>query len=339
MEDKYKYEIQINQLPSSAIEGVTYSYKNIVFYGKASFKGIYTKGTDNVLVKELKMLELKISNGSEPCLMTCYLDYKKEGKLETLTGTYTSLNDKKKTDCGDGTIYLEKVAESDFTKEDFLLKKKEPLIKKDSAIKKIVPKPNTTVIKPNNSGSSSVTVTAKPKTTPQKFTVKPGAEEFVVKKGSVISHPKNDKPKDTVESIAPVAQPKILPQPLPPVLLERNNKLIETIEVNVKDVEISFYDNGKIDNDTITVYLNNEKVINYQKLDYKPIVLHLHLDENHPFDELITVADNLGDEPPNTALMVITAGNKRYEVTIASDEKNNAKVIIEYKPNGVKLQH
>lgn len=124
MEDKYKYEIQINQLPSSAIEGVTYSYKNIVFYGKASFKGIYTKGTDNVLVKELKMLELKISNGSEPCLMTCYLDYKKEGKLETLTGTYTSLNDKKKTDCGDGTIYLEKVAESDFTKEDFLLKKK-----------------------------------------------------------------------------------------------------------------------------------------------------------------------------------------------------------------------
>ncbi|MFX7739899.1 hypothetical protein ABTJ99_21310, partial [Acinetobacter baumannii] len=80
------------------------------------------------------------------------------------TGTYTSLNDKKKTDCGDGTIYLEKVAESDFTKEDFLLKKKEPLIKKDSAIKKIVPKPNTTVIKPNNSGSSSVTVTAKPKT-------------------------------------------------------------------------------------------------------------------------------------------------------------------------------
>ena len=59
MEDKYKYEIQINQLPSSAIEGVTYSYKNIVFYGKASFKGIYTKGTDNVLVKELKMLELK----------------------------------------------------------------------------------------------------------------------------------------------------------------------------------------------------------------------------------------------------------------------------------------
>jgi len=108
--------------------------------------------------------------------------------------------------------------------------------------------------------------------------------------------------------MAPVEKSQIIPKSLPPVLLERNNKLIETIEVDVKDVEISFYDNGKIDNDTITVYLNNEKVINYQKLDYKPIVLHLHLDEDHPLDELITVADNLGDEPPNTALMVITAG-------------------------------
>ncbi|MFX5877526.1 hypothetical protein ABTE67_19270, partial [Acinetobacter baumannii] len=78
---------------------------------------------------------------------------------------------------------------------------------------------------------------------------------------------------------------------------------------------IDYYDNGKIDNDTVTVYLNNVKVIDYQKLSYNPITLHLHVDENHPLQEIITVADNLGDEPPNTALMVITAGKKRYEVT------------------------
>jgi len=132
------------------------------------------------------MLELKISSGSEPCLMTCYLDYKKDGKLETLTGTYTSLNNKNKSDCGDGTIYLEKVPESDFTKEDFLLKKKDPF-KKDTAVKKALIKPGTTTIKPNsNSGNSSLTVTAKPKATPQKPTIKPGAEAFVVKKGSPI---------------------------------------------------------------------------------------------------------------------------------------------------------
>jgi hypothetical protein len=30
-------------------------------------------------------------------------------------------------------------------------------------------------------------------------------------------------------------------------------------------------------------------------------------------------ADNLGSIPPNTALMVVTDGNKRYEVRITSD--------------------
>ncbi|NCT94772.1 MAG: hypothetical protein GXC72_10135, partial [Chitinophagaceae bacterium] len=33
-EEMYKYEVQINQLPNNALEGVTYSYKSTVFYGK-----------------------------------------------------------------------------------------------------------------------------------------------------------------------------------------------------------------------------------------------------------------------------------------------------------------
>jgi len=45
------------------------------------------------------------------------------------------------------------------------------------------------------------------------------------------------------------------------------------------------------------------------------------------------VAENLGDIPPNTALMVVTAGGKRrQEIFLASNEQKNAKVIIEYKP-------
>jgi len=389
VEDKYKYEIQINQLPNNAIEGVTYSYKNIVFYGKASFKGIFTKNTENVLVKELKMLELKISNNSEPCLMTCYLDYKKEGKTETLTGTYTSLNDKSKTDCGDGAIYLEKVPESDFKKEDFLLKKKEEptnttsthknIDSKKENIKKIqlalglIPDgiagtKTTAALKAKiptlqqpidyandvevkhvlskllSANKPSTTPETKHTTTVKKPTVKPGAEAFVIKKGiATPTPPKNYKHNDSVTVVAPLVKevpvaPTPTPKPTPPILLERKNILAETIEVDTKNIEINFYDNGKIDNDSITVYLNNEKVISHQRLSYKPITLHVHLDEIHSLKELITVADNLGDEPPNTALMVITAGNKRYEVTLTSDEKTNSKVIIKYNPNAAKVE-
>ena len=43
------------------------------------------------------------------------------------------------------------------------------------------------------------------------------------------------------------------------------------------------------------------------------------------------MAENLGDIPPNTALMVINYGRKRQEVFLTSDDKKNAKVILEYK--------
>ena len=77
MEDRYKFEVQINQLPDNSLEGVTYSYKTTVFYGKAMFHGILKKETKSVLIKELKMLELKMTDNSNACAMTCYLDYAK----------------------------------------------------------------------------------------------------------------------------------------------------------------------------------------------------------------------------------------------------------------------
>ena len=122
VEDQYNYEIQINnELAKDAIEGVTYSFFTTVFYGKAAMKGVYTRATKNLVIKETKMLDLKIGDNSVPCLMTCYLDYSKAGSKEILSGTYTSVNTSKKQDCGSGTVYLEKVPESKFKKEDFLL--------------------------------------------------------------------------------------------------------------------------------------------------------------------------------------------------------------------------
>jgi hypothetical protein len=49
--------------------------------------------------------------------------------------------------------------------------------------------------------------------------------------------------------------------------------------------------------------------------------------------EIVVVAENLGDIPPNTALMVVTPiGKDRVEIFLSSNEKKNAKVIIDYQP-------
>jgi len=168
-EDRYKFEVQIEQLANNGINGVTYSYKTTVFYGKAEAKGIYTKKTNNILLDEIKLVDLKISDQSQPCLMTCYLEYAKVGDIETLTGTYSSRNAKNSSDCGIGKVYLEKASESDFYKEDFLVKKENQLKKKDRS--KIA------------------------KVTPRRSGIKPGAEDNLLSKPQVQDKPtaKQDK--------------------------------------------------------------------------------------------------------------------------------------------------
>jgi len=39
-------------------------------------------------------------------------------------------------------------------------------------------------------------------------------------------------------------------------------------------------------------------------------------------------ADNLGTIPPNTALMIVTDGDKRYEVHISSDTEKSGSVVF-----------
>jgi len=42
------------------------------------------------------------------------------------------------------------------------------------------------------------------------------------------------------------------------------------------------------------------------------------------------VADNEGEIPPNTSLMIVKAGDKEYEVRITSTMQKNAKITFKY---------
>lgn len=320
-EDRYKYEVQINNLSNNALEGVTYSYRTTTFYGKAALQGIFTKQTQNILIKETKMLELKISGFSEPCLMTCYLDYKKEGKTEILKGDYTSQNLNTKDACGDGVVYLEKVPDTEFEKEAFLLKpqkqnnaiisKKEPLVKNNS--------------KPQNTKEN---ITAN--ITKSKF--KPGAEDALIKPNT---EPKKEAKEVVVKQKETNAEPKKIAEPkvLPNELTERKNNLIKTLYVDEGELLIELYDNGQIDNDSVSIYHNGNPAILHGKLSTQPLQVKINVSAVEPIHEFIMVADNLGTIPPNTALMVVTAGKKTYEVFLTSDLQRNAKIVFEYKPS------
>lgn len=367
-EEHYKYEIQVDQQSNNGVKGVTYSYKTTVFYGKAEINGIYNPSTKSLIIKENKLVDLKVADNTEPCLMTCYLDYTKIGKMEILEGTFISINVKDKGDCGSGKVYLERVTTSDFKKEDFLVKKKTIDTAKNKNKSNLVSKPNQ-----QKSNQPAAKTPALPPVKKDNLVTKvipqrqasaasqqpkqgvPKANQTAAKKqgekGTIKNKPaiKNDR---TVTAMTPrVPEPLVNSKkmesgqtlqtennsqkiPIPRVLLERENNLVKVITTSESEIEVDLYDNGTIDNDTISVYHNNEQVISNGRLSYTPITFKIKCSKSDNRHELVVVAENLGDIPPNTALMVIRAGNtkERYEIFLASNEQRNAKVVINYVP-------
>jgi len=327
---KYKYEVQINQLSTGALKGVTYSYRTTVFYGKTDLQGVYMKKAKSLVIKEVKMLEMKIADQSEPCLMTCYLDYTKDGKKEFLKGTYTSINDGK-YDCGGGEVVLEKVPESEFKKEDFLVKKQQSKSSNNTANSAKNNKPTTTTNNKLPNTNSAKAYKPKPNTNKPIITNKP-----IVKKAT----PVTEKPlaaKDTAVGVVAqkpaLVEPVMATFPVPPILKERENSLVKKLVTTDRKIRIQLYDNGEIDSDSISVYHNNKLIVSSKMLSAKPIEITIEANENERVHELVMVAENLGTIPPNTALMVVTTQGKRYELFISSNEKKNAKVVFEFQPN------
>ena len=117
---------------------------------------------------------------------------------------------------------------------------------------------------------------------------------------------------------------------LPKTLTERNNELVREIKVDTGIIKLDFYDNGQIDGDTISVYVNDMPVVSNQMLTAKPISIMVKIDLKRTEQEVIMVGENLGSIPPNTALMIINAGEKRYQLYLTSDEKKNALVRFIY---------
>jgi hypothetical protein len=111
----------------------------------------------------------------------------------------------------------------------------------------------------------------------------------------------------------------------------RELKLAKTLTVDTSAIKLQFYDDAEIDGDTITVLVNNKLVLYRQRLTDKPLTFNFNAFPNTEY-ELIMYADNLGLIPPNTALMIVTAGEKRFDVYLSSSQQKSASVKFIYKP-------
>ncbi|MDP4213496.1 MAG: hypothetical protein Q8918_18470 [Bacteroidota bacterium] len=328
-DDRYKIEVQIAQT-NNIFHAVTYSYKQAEFYGKADASGTINPKSKKVLLRELKILEFRAASGGV-CIMTCFLQYSRLGDDEFLQGTFTTTgvgDSSTESGCGKGSIFLHKVATSDFHKESFLEKKEKELLaeKKREAIPRKTATPNIPVKKPEITSKKPVPGTVVKKLRPhgaEKLKSVPAPERKSVTTTPEQRHGNNDSALNINNRSIPVIIPK--------VLATRANEHIKTITVNNTEVYLNIYDDGAIDNDTVSVYYDNKLIISKARISDQPVKATIRVEPSDQPHELVMVAENLGDIPPNTSLMVVRDGDKKYEVRVVSNEQKNAVISFQYK--------
>lgn len=109
---------------------------------------------------------------------------------------------------------------------------------------------------------------------------------------------------------------------------------VPEIKVDTGTIRLDFYDNAEIDGDTITVRVNNQVVISHQRLGPRPLTTYVVVDRNRPFHEVEMIAENQGSIPPNTAVLVITAGENTHRLSMNSTDTKTARVRLVYRHAG-----
>jgi hypothetical protein len=112
---------------------------------------------------------------------------------------------------------------------------------------------------------------------------------------------------------------------------QRENVVAKEITVASDSLKVDFFDNGEVDGDSISIFYNDKLIAFNRLLSTKAVHFTVALDTTRAVNEITMFADNLGSIPPNTALMVVTDGKKRYEIPMASNLNRNATLRIRRK--------
>jgi hypothetical protein len=112
-----------------------------------------------------------------------------------------------------------------------------------------------------------------------------------------------------------------------PVITKRETEVIQTLTIVEDSVTLSLYDNGEIDGDTVSVFVNNEKVISNVGLKASAYKHTVYFKPGETI-QLTLFAENLGTIPPNSGLLVVYSGEQRYQVFFTSTLNKSAVVLL-----------
>jgi hypothetical protein len=136
-------------------------------------------------------------------------------------------------------------------------------------------------------------------------------------------------PPKKIDSLKTVVKKDSLIKPI--VLEKREKKILNQLEVEHDSITVTLYDNGIVDGDSVTLIYQDAILTTHQLLNDKGKTFTIKVTKGNTNNELVMYAENLGSIPPNTALMVIYDGKKRYELNISSSKTSNGVISFKLK--------
>lgn len=294
--EKCDYVLEL-EAKGNKVSGFSYTYFSDggkKYYTICKLEGFIDRKSKYIEVKETERTKTNVPSTIRNCFQTHKLTYFKQGDTETLEGNWVPAP-KQEGDCGYGlTTLTRRVLQTNMPGFNSRFTR------------------NTTPVKKYNSNIPNRK--DKNKTTP------------VVKESSktkdILLRPKKDQVKKE-PSVIPLPDITILTQEkinIPaPEFRKRNFNVLKTIEVGGETIKVDLYDNGEIDGDSVSLFYNGKLLASKKRLSDKALTFNLTVDMDTDVNELVMYAENLGSIPPNTSLMVVTDGIRRYEVRITSD--------------------
>ncbi|MFI5186148.1 MAG: hypothetical protein ACHQF0_05455 [Chitinophagales bacterium] len=208
---------------------------------------------------------------------------------------------------------------------------------KEKELKTTAVTKSTAITGNNNTGSSDKTKTAKDQLISQ--TKSPVKKDTVVqsvqkKDQAPDKNPENQKSIESVSIKTPASQKKDViegSKDLPAVVATRKNDHMQDVYFKNDSLVLSLYDNGIVDGDTVSVFLNGETIISKQMLKAVATKKTIYISEKMDSVQLVLFAENLGTIPPNTGLLTIRDGEDIYQVRFSADLQRNASIIFRRK--------
>lgn len=294
--DKCDYVLEL-ETHGNIVSGFSYTYfteDGKKFYTICKVTGFINKKNKYIEVKETERTKTNVPNHIRNCFQTHKLTYFKQGNSEILEGQWIPAP-QQDGDCGYGITSLARRVLVSY-KPSTSLKTREVPVKKNTGMPDLSDKNKTaSLVKkgtPKAANNSPATVqTNEP-----------------IRKKDIVVEPLLKKMQDSDKKILP-----------PPEFTRRNTKILKTLAISSETIKVDLYDNGEIDGDSVSLFYNGTLLASKKRLSDKALSFTLPVDKDLEENVLMMYAENLGSIPPNTAVMIVTDGTRRYEVRITSD--------------------